>query len=77
VDQLASQWPLLAGFLFIAAALLKVLQGVYERWLADVIKQRDDAIRQRDAWMEAAFTGTDMAGVMTGVVEQTARKRQP
>jgi len=70
VDQLASQWPLLAGFLFIAAALLKVLQGVYERWLADVIKQRD-------AWMEAALAGTDLAETMTGVVEQTTRQRRP
>ena len=70
MDQLASQWPLLAGFLFIAAALLKVLQGVYERWLADVIKQRD-------AWMEAALAGTDLAETMTGVVEQTTRQRRP
>lgn len=70
MEQLAANWPLLAGFLFVAGMLLKVIQGIYERWLADVI-------RQRDAWMEAALTGTDIAETMTGVVEQTTRKRQP
>jgi len=70
VNQIAAQWPLLAGFLIIAGGLLRALQSVYERWLADVI-------RQRDAWMEAALTGTDIAETMTGVVEQTTRKRLP
>ena len=70
MDQIAAQWPLLAGFLIIAGGLLRALQNVYERWLADVI-------RQRDAWMEAALTGTDIAETMTGVVEQTTRKRLP
>jgi chromosome segregation ATPase len=46
VDQIAGQWPLLAGFLLIAGALLKVIQSVYERWLDNMIKEKDRQIEQ-------------------------------
>ena len=68
MDQIAAQWPLLAGFLAIVGALLRVIQSLYERWLTEVREERDE-------WRELALSGTHIADTMTSVVEQAARKR--
>lgn len=54
MEQLAQQWPLLAGFVAITAALLKIIQGLYERMI-------DDLREERDQYRDLALNGTEMA----------------
>lgn len=63
MSEIASQWPLLAGFLILAGALLRVIQQQYEARIADL----RDAV---ELWRELALSGTDLADRMTSVVER-------
>lgn len=69
MSEIASQWPLLAGFLILAGALLRVIQQQYEARITDL----KAAV---DLWRELALSGTDLADRMTAVVERERDERR-
>lgn len=70
MNELASQWPLVALVLAIVLGAGRIIQGVY---LERIKEAREDM----QFWRELALSGTQLSERLTNVVEHTTTRRAP
>ena len=88
MQELAAQWPLLAGFLVLAGALLRVVQSLYEARLRDwqdfaaKSQERAEAAEavlreQTDLLERQARVLADMGKSLEDALRELERRRPP